>query len=62
MSFTPNEAHYQKIVEGIKHAHDAINQADRAIRAGIDLSAVKKRAEESLDKLSRLRQEYYPGR
>jgi hypothetical protein len=62
MEFVPNETHYQQLVEGIRHATSAIEQADRAAQAGIDLSGIKAEAEATLDKLRRIRAVYYPGR
>src|SRR5581483_1977852 len=57
-----DESHYQMIVDGIMRAENALRQAEMAERAGIDVGDLKAQAQESLDKLRRMRNVYFPGR
>lgn len=51
----------EKLRIGIKSAEDAIQVAELAQQAGIDVSAQLKRARENRDKLLKLKDTIYPG-
>jgi ribosome recycling factor len=57
-----DEAGIQRVLHGIEQANVAIAAAEKGARAGIDMSAVKKLAEDKRDQLLLIKQTYFPHR
>jgi hypothetical protein len=57
-----SEAHFQEIHKGIGDGELAYKHMDLAERAGIDVSEHRKRHDENMDKLRKIKAVYFPGR
>ena len=56
------EAHYQQLQDGIAKAELALRMVAQAKRADIDTGDVEQRASETLDRLRKLKNVYFPNR
>jgi hypothetical protein len=57
-----DESHYQEIMRGLAAVTDGLNQVQKAKLAGIDLSAVEQELRAAQEKLTQIRNVYFPGR
>jgi hypothetical protein len=57
-----DESHYQEIMRGLAAVADGLSQVQKARLAGIDLSAVEQELRDAQQKLTQVKNVYFPGR